>query len=349
MHSLSRRYVYPGVILVIVAITLLQIYNGRTSTKTFAPHISTEKKIAVDNDIGLLVKPDSWNSTIRSWGCGIQLTPFVFIHIGKVGGGEARARISASALDYTKASWYDRDSSYYPVNATIKAVFCNSAFPHYRPTLKVNAFEGVAICHALTPLGQAIRCPLYSRKCPCQGTRCDLVYVGHNNLGNELHWLPGPYLEQWWKSLRIDNTVPANAISEHLTNRSNAILLRQQQQHSITHVARCTKGHRVIPDSFPMEQDLYEQCFASIANSVDSIGRSIVADDDWSPLYASLPVARVALIREPFSWLISKFFWHMLYKNAVCDDLDAATAGAGDLDRTKFIRQISTRCIQENN
>ena len=46
----------------------------------------------------------------------------------------------------------------------------------------------------------------------------------------------------------------------------------------------------------------------------------------WSAVYASLPVTRVTMLREPFSWLISKFFWHgRRHQNATCDNIQQAT------------------------
>ena len=31
-------------------------------------------------------------------------------------------------------------------------------------------------------------------------------------------------------------------------------------------------------------------------------------------MYASLPVHRITMLRDPWSWVVSKFFWHRLYK-----------------------------------
>ena len=40
-----------------------------------------------------------------------------------------------------------------------------------------------------------------------------------------------------------------------------------------------------------------------------------------------MPVLRTTLMREPFSWLLSKFFWHTGEPNGTtCDDLDMATS-----------------------
>lgn len=43
---------------------------------------------------------------IRSWGCQRRNeTPFIYVHIGKAGGGHVRARIAASALNYEASIW----------------------------------------------------------------------------------------------------------------------------------------------------------------------------------------------------------------------------------------------------
>lgn len=46
------------------------------------------------------VSPNYTKATIRKWGCNITDTPLIFVHIGKAGGGNIRARFSASALNY---------------------------------------------------------------------------------------------------------------------------------------------------------------------------------------------------------------------------------------------------------
>jgi hypothetical protein len=45
---------------------------------------------------------------------------------------------------------------------------------------------------------------------------------------------------------------------------------------------------------------------------------------NYSPIYASLPIHRAVLLRDPFSWLVSKFFWHARQKTFVCDDIESA-------------------------
>ena len=49
------------------------------------------------------------------------------------------------------------------------------------------------------------------------------------------------------------------------------------------------------------------------------------AHHQWGPLYASLPVLRTTLVRDPFAWLLSKFFWHSQNLHHSCANVTAAT------------------------
>jgi translation initiation factor 2B subunit (eIF-2B alpha/beta/delta family) len=64
---------------------------------------------------------------------------------------------------------------------------------------------------------------------------------------------------------------------------------------------------------------------------------------DWSPIYASLPVLRTTILREPFSWLLSKFFWHRVPEGVYCDDLDMATNGGGISTATSHAFQVDVK------
>ena len=45
----------------------------------------------------------------------------------------------------------------------------------------------------------------------------------------------------------------------------------------------------------------------------------------WGALYASLPLLRTTVVREPFSWFLSKFAWHGHGRSYACDNVTAAT------------------------
>jgi len=108
------------------------------------------------------------SQSIRSWGCNRTETPFIFVHIGKAGGGTVRRRIAASALDYNlssssseaerRAEWATLYHAYYPIvrnNQTYKARYCHSGYFNHRRTNQPT-FEPCVICSATTPVGQAL-------------------------------------------------------------------------------------------------------------------------------------------------------------------------------------------------
>ena len=133
----------------------------------------------------MMIRNEWWDyphDKIRSWGCDLKTGPFVFVHIGKAGGGNVRARIAASSLNYTKDKWSNRDGSYYyPMVATgeeeeeiapaIAAIeeeqgdsspseqytgrFCNSEISQSRPNPQ-KTFEGTTMCHGVSPIAQAV-------------------------------------------------------------------------------------------------------------------------------------------------------------------------------------------------
>jgi hypothetical protein len=51
---------------------------------------------------------------------------------------------------------------------------------------------------------------------------------------------------------------------------------------------------------------------------------------NWGPVYASLPVLRTTVTREPFGWLLSRFFWHHFQKHYHCSDVTAAAFRSRD-------------------
>lgn len=281
--------------------------------------------------------------TIRRWGCNNTETPFIFVHLGKAGGGSVRARIAASSHNFTGERWYQTDFSYYNVvdkdsnqrrqNVT-KAYFCNSGNHNARPASAhkqkrkhVHTYEGELSCYAKTPIGRSIACSGMRQRSKCTGAeypKAPVVYVGHNFIGSEMHWLPVRYLQNWWghfwESMNEDIIGPI----EHLFG-------------SMTDLPCQKIGTKFNPYS-------YEKCSASTHKIVDEyasqwlswVANNKFADEDytsgpsvssWAPVYASLPLLRAVQIREPFSWLVSKYFWHKISENyhVSCDNIEAAT------------------------
>jgi len=271
-------------------------------------------------------------SSIRSWGCHRTETPLVFVHIGKAGGGSVRTRLAASALNYTRTghkSWAspELDEHYYPVSPTHRGKFCSSHNRNahspstvlYKDNTPFKPYEGTVTCNATSPLGMAVACPevyLSTRCLGCADVRsehCDTVYVGHNSMGSEIHWLPPKYLQKWWKENweRSGNGGLTEAVAQSLQTLNEG-----DEQWCFGKRARPTKGRE--------QGKAYESCGLPLGKEVDErfqqywkqlpkpATHSSTAGTgyNFAPLYASLPVHRVVVIREPFSWLLSKFFWH---------------------------------------
>lgn len=276
---------------------------------------------------------DEWiNNTIRKWGCNRTETPTIFVHIGKAGGGMTRARFAAAALDYDREEWHSphKDKHWYPVSSTAKAKFCNSRYRTWNvpnTTIWQESFEGNLPCNATTPIGLALACPEPAKEtgrclgCTDWGSdECHTVYVGHNNLGSELHWLPPPYVRKWWKSTPWDLSVDWSLIdpSRH---------------------GWCREGSRPKNIPRPVSHAAYKETFAECSIPTGDawdgkfesfwLEKHQEADKhiplNYSPIYASLPVQRLTMVREPWSWLVSKFFWHHDLDSSIrCDDMNEA-------------------------
>ncbi len=283
------------------------------------------------------------NRNTRKWGCHRKETPLIFVHIGKAGGGMIRARFAAAAFDYDRENWHAprKDQHYYPVHKAANASFCNSMFKRYTiPGTDVvqKSFEGNLPCNATTPIGMALACPepvRESRRCRgCQDLKskhCHTIYMGHNRLGSELHWLPPKYLQNWWQSTPWKNnmTVDWKLVTPHDDGNVWCTTPNQEwQSHS-----RPTSTHayrQLFQDcSLPIGKD-WDFKFQTLWRALDSATPNHVPVN-YSPIYASLPVQRVTMVREPWSWLVSKFFWHHgLSSEFRCDDLKTATDWAHD-------------------
>ena len=295
--------------------------------------------------------------SIRKWGCGLTDTPFIFVHIGKAGGGFIRRQVALSAVNYTrsKTAWHNsmKDSSYYPIradNGTLigKASFCNSGHKHHMP-LPQKTYEGTQTCTASTPIGQALTCPAYSMNCngdPRDTESAQVVYLGHNGLGNEIHWLPVPYLQHWWQQHW--------AIAEDhrdIGNVNHVVTISDQWQRLDPTRTWCGGMHRPWQSNMSREEERNAtECGKQIQADIDRVAFATIQKHmamntskdrgrAWSAVYASLPLIRVVMIRNPFSWLASKFSWSNLAKKGViCDNVTDAIFGAGHHDMYKGVQ-----------
>jgi hypothetical protein len=306
---------------------------------------------------------DQEPGAIRKWGCNRQETPAIFVHLAKAGGGSNRARFAAAALDYNRSEWHqpEDDHHHYPIQDEIlygeaqpqirHAKFCNSLNNHQlvpfrdaNNTLRTEKkFEGSLPCNATTPLGLAVACPQAFQRtcmgCDLAGERCDTVYVGHNYLGSELHWLPPKYLKKWWEQ---------NWVSQQSDNNDRALvgLDRDIEETwkrlgaTVNDTMWCDQGYRMqqvlyhgrVPSAREifMGNGYYHKCVTKIAAEADrrfhaywerrEETENVRTSNDYSDIYASMPLHRMTVMREPWSWIGSKFFWHRFdHQGFVCD------------------------------
>ncbi|KAL3913967.1 MAG: hypothetical protein SGILL_006284 [Bacillariaceae sp.] len=310
--------------------------------------------------------------SIRKWGCDRMETPTIFVHLAKAGGGSNRARFAAAALGYNRTEWHspDGDNHHYPVVSdaaygqqqpeTRHAKFCNSLNQHFVvPTRDVNGtlqthktFEGSLPCNASTPMGLAVGCPKQVLRqclgCDLSGETCDTVYVGHNFLGSELHWLPPKYLKKWWHENWVPTTGSALTGLDHDIEETwkrlggttqdtvwcdegyNVPVRRSMNQ---TEVCHGRPRHTLqILQRYEGDGSYYTQCSAPIAAQADGQFQDFWKNagapertQDYSSIYASMPLHRTTVMREPWSWVGSKFFWHRYPDRGFTCDKDLHT------------------------
>mmetsp|Transcript_7921 Transcript_7921/g.9917 ORF Transcript_7921/g.9917 Transcript_7921/m.9917 type:complete len:337 (-) Transcript_7921:105-1115(-) len=190
-------------------------------------------------------------------------------------------------------------------------------------------FEGTALCNSTTPIGQSIACPHKiipiktqphcSQHCNPDSDHCRVVYVGHNFLGNEMHWLPKPYLKRWWSD------TPWSMLNISSVGRNISSWFDTLQERTIW----CDAWNDVRPDNDLQYSMMYNDCSLPIQSKIDRHAIDIFRLNrsesiSWSPIYASLPLIRTTMIRDPFSWLVSKLFWHEIEKQhgIKCDNIE---------------------------
>ena len=315
------------------------------------------------------------DQSIRSWGCNMTATPFLFVHIGKAGGGNVRRRIATAALNFTRNpdQWFmpHLDQHYYPVRksngkAVHRAVLCNSGRSRHFPMSTHTLFyEGYSQrCTATTPVGRILACPeIFGRSChpqdPLDPNSAHIVYMGHNYLGTELHWLPIPFLNDWWdEHWRIHGMDKNDAFSNKLSTIDGI-------------QPRCRNFSRPLgafnsyhPEWYEKYYDCAQQHLEPAADQLDADTRQqhfpirdekdipIIQGRAWGQMYASLPVTRVTVLREPMSWLRSKYAWHKIGKihNYTCDDIATATdletyTDLHDAIRPGWVRKLALQYI----
>eukprot|EP00980_Cylindrotheca_fusiformis_P011129 scaffold2557_cov121-Cylindrotheca_fusiformis.AAC.12 len=347
---------------VVFFILLLVVLSLRQDLSSFIPKEITEtdaEPVVPKGTPNPQVTEYSDLNSIRSWGCHRTETPLIFVHIGKSGGGSVRARFAAAATNVTRHKmmrdgWKfpKEDSHYYPVASTStfqngtepfhhRGQFCASKNRHYRlPDVKRSSqegFEGIFDCHATTPIGKIVGCPSFwieDEECggcaDMNAPNCHTVYVGHNYFGNELHWLPVPYIQEWWNN-NWASALPSPVILDGF--RSVYPESRNPLWCPLHNKSRTTKRNDVLAD--PMRRRYHEECSKEVSNQMDALFQAswnaVVPDrtklgKNYAPIYASMPLHRTVLLREPFSWLVSRFFWNSNFNlGCKCDDIAKGT------------------------
>jgi len=308
---------------------------------------------------------------------------------GKAGGGGVRRRIAVGAVNFTRGAhnWAKGhlDQHSYPVmrrdGTIVDAKFCNSARFHHLRNRTISTYEGNQECTAQTPIGKMLACPEIFRKQPeCafhpnEAASAHLVYVGHNSLGNEVQWLPVPYLQDWWR--RSGSSLVYGGKQKHYdslqtekegrrpqwrdwmsgglnsTGNQNQEDNQQQTEYMMMHslLQRLDGQHPWCDDlrrpiQVPWKAGLaYQECAKTkLEGPVDAFATRLLLGGDgtianpkkddpvargraFAQIYASLPVVRVTQLREPMSWLVSRFAWHGLPNKfkITCDDIAHAT------------------------
>ena len=160
---------------------------------------------------------------------------------------------------------------------TKNATFCNSGHYQFLPRANHWSYEGTKLCRASTPIGLAVACPtdfgkpavqtnqwychshhpqdtsstrFDSANTPAAGVRpttpLDWVYVGHNGVGSELHWLPAHTLAKWWHThyYRADPPPTDNdKNNKNNINRNNHSSCIIPKNHSLLHARRALKEY----------------------------------------------------------------------------------------------------------
>jgi len=291
--------------------------------KNFAVLVKNE----TENEGYLADSPKIGN--IRRWGCFRNETPFIFVHIGRSGGGGVRRMFAAAANDYSKPSELEpfiQRWTYYRIHVggsnstsiTANGQFASSYFRNFLPESACSfnmTFERSVPCDAETPIGQATVCShsSYSIKSRCPRNQppessCHLVYTGHNMIGNELHWLPNGYLKKWWTTA-FNTTLSWDEIPTGTQCGTYNRTLWKHDLHPDLETKNCRTNLTFHVDSLAEKTFLPVKRVEDENREVQGPERKVLS---WSFVYASLPILRVTIFRETFSWLASKYVWHNL-------------------------------------
>ena len=162
-------------------------------------------------------------------------------------------------------------------------------------------------------------------------------------------------LEHYWESLMSDRKHRAQQVLNKLNSTTLARLYSEKTKGENENSPKwCPAGfsehrnsgiqyHRpgYHDENWKQSKSRFEKCSGPIGEAADGLFREFwkeqpqkgginnnssslefIDDNNYSPVYASLPLHRVTMIREPFSWLMSKFFWDTkVFLEKSCEDI----------------------------
>jgi len=193
--------------------------------------------------------------------------------------------------------------------------------------------------YELPPFSDSVLDP---KQDPPPGSTCDSIFVGHNNVGSELTWLPPRYLKNhWWDQSEFGKMPEHKNLLEPFwdrlvddrRHRRTKLKLAAMDYNKIekenleppkesTAGRWCPRGYKYKektlydrPSDRKQYHAAYETCGRPLAADADrAFMEAFSSTSNFSPFYASMPVHRVTVMRDPWSWIVSKFFWHGLNK-----------------------------------
>lgn len=143
----------------------------------------------------------------------------------------------------------------------------------------------------------------------------------------EMHWLPSKYLSKWWRNTkwyqRDDGKI--HRALEYRTRHDLSFVLGDIQNEpeidtqtlSLRQARRrrkVEKCHSIKKGDFRVYKRSYDKCMQPKEALVDQLARKVVLEkpiesgmeleyaNQWGPVYSSLPLVRVTVMREPFRY-----------------------------------------------
>jgi hypothetical protein len=127
-------------------------------------------------------------------------------------------------------------------------------------------------------------------------------------MGSEFHWLPTKYLQKWWNATgkRLLLTADGTKIGSSLTVLDQGFEALIPKEGPFW----CPWGLLHRPGWEMGIRAFHKKCGIPLATMFDAAFRQVYESSNYSPFYASLPLHRVVLLRDPWTWIVSKLFWH---------------------------------------